>query len=46
MCFCEVFHKFWLPRHDVSLHPTFLATIFAMVGLDVIHMPTATEDSK
>ena len=33
-------------RYDDPLHPTFLATMFAKVGLDVAHMPAATDGSK
>ena len=32
--------------YDEPLHPTFLVTIFAKVGLDVVHMPAATDGSK
>ena len=33
-------------RFDEPLHPTFSAAIFAKVGLDVVHMPMATDGSK
>ena len=31
---------------DELLHPTFSAAIFAKVGLDVVHMPVATDGSR
>ena len=34
-----------IPLHK-PLHPMFSATIFDKVGLNVIHMPTATDGSK
>ena len=33
-------------RFDEPLHPTFSAAIFAKVGMDVVHMPAATDGSK
>src|SRR5437660_522519 len=33
-------------RFDEPLHPTFSAAIFAKVGLDVVHMPVATDGSR
>ena len=32
--------------YDDPLHPPVLAMVFAKVGLDVVHMPAATEGSK
>src|SRR5437588_988312 len=35
------------PHHfDEPLHPTFSAAIFAKAGLDVVHMPVATDGSR
>ena len=43
---CEECQKRRPHRYDEPLHPTFSATIFAKVGLDVVHMPAATDGSK
>ena len=43
---CEERRKRRPPRYDEPLHPTFSATIFAKVGLDIVHMPAATDGSK
>ena len=43
---CEECHKRRPHPYDEPLHPTFSATIFAKLGLDVVHMPPATDGSK
>ena len=43
---CEECQKRRPHRYGEPLHPTFLATIFAKVGLDVVQMPAATVGSK
>ena len=43
---CEESQRHKPHRYDEPLHPTFSATIFAKVGLDVVHMPAATDGSK
>ena len=46
ICSGKECQKRWLHREDEPLHPTFLTTVFAKVGLDVVHMPAATNGSK
>ena len=43
---CEECQKRRPHRYDEPLHPTFSTTFFAKVGLDVVHMPAATDGSK
>ena len=43
---CQECQKHRLHRYDELLHPTFSVTIFANVGLDVIHVPTVTDGSN
>ena len=43
---CEECLKRRTHRYDKPLHPTFSATVFAKVGLGVVHMPAATAGSK
>ena len=43
---CEEFQERRPHRYDKLLHPTFSTMVFAKVGLDVVHMPAATDASK
>ena len=43
---CEECQKCRPDRYDQPLHPTFSATVFAKVGLDIVHLPAATDGSK
>ena len=43
---CEEFQKRSPHRYNEPLHPTFSTMVFAKVGLDVVHMPAATDRSK
>ena len=46
ICSYEECQKHRPHRYDNPLHPMFLATVFAKVGLDVVLMPTALDGSK
>ena len=43
---CEECQKRRPHRYNEPLHPTFSATVFAKVGLDVVHKPAPTDGSK
>ena len=43
---CEECQKRWPHRYDEPLHPTFSATVFAKVGLDVVHILAVTDGLK
>ena len=43
---CEDCQKRRPHPYDKPLHCTFSLTVFAQVGLDVVHMPAATDGSK
>ena len=43
---CEECQKRRPHRYNEPLHPTFSTTVFAKVGLDVVHVPAATDGSK
>ena len=44
--YCEGCHKSRPHRYHEPLHPMFSTTVFAKMGLHVVHMPTATDGSK
>ena len=46
ICSCKECQKRRPHRYNEPLYPTFSATVFAKVGLDVVHMPAAIDGLK